>query len=63
MSKEAKETLKIIDPLLRITGNKIHGSPDERKSAISTLISMIQFYGNPSIFLHLHQMIFILYFR
>lgn len=50
MSKEAKETLKLIDPLLRVTGNKVHGSPDERKGAISTLISMIQFYGNPSIF-------------
>ena len=50
MSKEAKEILKTIDPLLRITGNKVHGSPDERKSAITTLISMIQFYGNPSIF-------------
>jgi Helitron helicase-like domain at N-terminus len=49
-SKAAKETLQLIDPLLNITGSKVQGSPDERKSAISTLKSMIQFYRNPSIF-------------
>jgi Helitron helicase-like domain at N-terminus len=47
---KAKEMLHLIDQLIRITGSRVHGSPDERKSAISTLISMIQFYGNPSIF-------------
>jgi Helitron helicase-like domain at N-terminus len=36
--------------LVRITGSKIHSSPAERKMAISTLMSMVQFYGCPSIF-------------
>jgi hypothetical protein len=48
--KEAKMVLQTIDPLVRITGSKIHGSPAERKMAISTLMSMVQFYGCPSIF-------------
>ena len=42
--------LQTIDPLVSITGSKIHGSPAERKMAISTLMSMVQFYGCPSIF-------------
>jgi Helitron helicase-like domain at N-terminus len=42
--------LKIIDPLVRIAGSKINGSPTERKMAISTLMSMVQFYGCPSTF-------------
>lgn len=49
-SKEAKIVLRTIDPLVRISGSKIHGSPQERKMAISTLTSMVQFYGCPSVF-------------
>lgn len=48
--KEAKLTLKLIDSLLNVNGGKIIGSPAERKTAISTIISMVQFYGCPSIF-------------
>ena len=47
---EAKSTLKLIDSLLEISGGKVIGSPAERKTAISTIISMVQFFGCPSIF-------------
>jgi hypothetical protein len=49
-SKEAKIDLQLIDPLVQITGSKIHGSPAGRKMAIRTLMSRVQFYGCPSIF-------------
>jgi hypothetical protein len=47
---EAKKTLKMIDSLLSISGEKVVGSHGERKSAIRTMMSMAQFFGSPSIF-------------
>ena len=40
----------MIDSLLSISGAKVVGSPGERKSAIETMMSMVQFFGSPSIF-------------
>jgi hypothetical protein len=42
-SNEAKSTLKLIDSLLKISGSQVSGSPAERKLAIGTIISMMQF--------------------
>ena len=47
---EAKSILKLIDSLLKINGGKVLGSPGERKMAIGTIISMVQFFGCPSVF-------------
>ena len=47
---EAKSILNLIDSLLKINGGKVLGSPGERKMAIGTIISMVQFFGCPSVF-------------
>lgn len=55
LGPEARELLKIMTPLIRVTGSKIPWSPQERDAELSTMMGQCNRYGTVSNFITFSQ--------